>query len=228
MISRVVPLATGHPLELVAEDYNEWVADKNNFKGEDPGWPFFELTERLEARLERKLWIHNGGHATVAYAAFMRGHTYIHEAVADPEIADFTVKVMRELGDAVIHKHGFDTEEIRAYEDDFGPRGAIVEMMDEVARVVRNPLRKLAKADRLTAPAIYAETHGLSNRYILRSIVNVTLYDAPDDEKAVEMQEYIKKSGFEAFLNEVIGIKEYPEMVKKLVDMRKELVCQSR
>lgn len=216
MISRVVPLATEHPTEIVAENYNEWVIDKPNFKGEEPGWPFFDVADDMAAKLERKLWIHNGGHATVAYLAFLRGHKYIHEAVADPVVADFAMKVLDELGDIIIHKYGYGVEEIRAYEINLCKRGAIAEMKDEIARVVRNPIRKLGIADRLVAPAIYAENHGLKNENIIKSIRNITKYYSPDDEMSVVMHNEIETKGLGGFLKETIGLIKYPELVEKI------------
>ena len=216
MISRVVPLATEHPTEIVAENYNEWVIDKPNFKGEEPGWPFFDVADDMAAKLERKLWIHNGGHATVAYLAFLRGHKYIHEAVADPVVADFAMKVLDELGDTIIHKYGYGVEEIRAYEINLCKRGAIAEMKDEIARVVRNPIRKLGIADRLVAPAIYAENNGLKNENIIKSIRNITKYYSPDDEMSVVMHNEIEAKGLEGFLKETIGLIEYPKLVEKI------------
>ena len=87
MISRVVPRPEPDPLAIVTEDYNEWTARRESFRGEKPAaLSALELVDNQTARLERKLFIHNGGHATCGYLAFHRGHRYIHEAVADPQV----------------------------------------------------------------------------------------------------------------------------------------------
>ena len=89
MISRVVPRPEPDPLVIVAEDYNEWTARAEAFRGEKPAaLTALELVDNQTARLERKLFIHNGGHAVCGYFGFHRGHQYIHEAVADPVVAE--------------------------------------------------------------------------------------------------------------------------------------------
>jgi len=219
MISRVVPLAKENPLRLIAEDYNEWVVRGSAFKGANPDMLFMSLTDNLEARLERKIWIHNGGHATVAYAGLLRGHTYIHEAVADQAVAAFAGKVLDEIGDTVIHKHKFPQPEIREYQRDLARRGAMAEMKDDILRVVRDPIRKLGVADRLLAPAIYAEAHGLENESILRSVGNVLKYECESDAEAVTMHRTIAARGVKFFLEETIGLQPYPGIVRKIINL---------
>lgn len=224
MISRVVPLAKDRPDYLVAEDYNEWVVRKSDFKGENFNIPFMNLVDNLEARLERKLWVHNGGHATVAYAGFLKGHKYIHEAVFDPEISSFAGEVLDELGDIVVHKHGFTNEQIRRYEHNLVVRGSIIEMKDDIARVVRDPIRKLGIRDRLMAPAIYALENKLKNDKILESIVNITLYYSPNDIESLKMKQNIENEGIRYFLEETIKLKKYPELVNRIIQIREKKV----
>ena len=124
MISRVVPRPEPDPLVIVAEDYNEWTARAEAFRGEKPAaLAALELVDNQTARLERKLFIHNGGHAVCGYLAFHRGHRYIHEAVADPEVAGPVVGALDELGEVVRRKWGFSTESIDEYKADFCRRG---------------------------------------------------------------------------------------------------------
>ncbi len=218
MISRVVPLVKEDPLSMVAEDYNEWVVRKSAFKGADPKIPFITLVDQLEAFLEKKLWIHNGGHATVAYAGFINGHQYIHQAVADPEIGLLVGKVLDEIGDVIQHKHGFPKEEITHYKNDLGPRGAIAEMKDEILRVVRDPIRKLGIHDRLIAPAIYAEKNRFANENMIKSIRNIFRYENPNDPEAVKMHQVIADKGLRFFLEETIGLKNEKSLVDKIIN----------
>ena len=148
MISRVVPVAIDDPLVITAENYNEWVIDALRFKGKRLDIPIIEIVNNLPARLEKKLWIHNGGHATVAYAGFLKGYRYIHEAVADCEIAKLAWDVMTEIGNVIIHKHGFDRHDIEEYKNDLVMRGSIAEIKDEITRAV--------SYTHLTLPTIYS------------------------------------------------------------------------
>lgn len=221
MISCVVPVPKDY-LDIVAEDYNEWVVRKSKFKGESDDFRFLDVIDNFDAYLERKLWIHNGGHATVAYAGIRKGYETIYDAISDNDIAVFAVSVMHQIGDAVIHKYGFDFDETREYEANFCRRGMIAEMKDSLARVVRDPLRKLGIADRLMGPALYAYSNGLPYENILKSLVNVTLYTNNDDPEAVRMQREIEQNGFEKFCETTLGLKDYPDFINKFAESRKD------
>ena len=217
MISRVVPVP-GDPLHMLTEDYNEWVVDKKNFTGEPFNLRCMDVADNLPARLEKKLWIHNGGHAALAYAGFLKNYKYIHEALADTELADFTGAVLNEIGNCVIHKHGFAENDVREYEADLGRRGAIAELKDDISRVARNPIRKLNISDRLLAPALYAHKNGLSINNLLTAIVNATKYYSESDEESLAMHRIIKESGFKHFIYETLSLKTEPGLAEKIIE----------
>ena len=125
MISRVVPRPVD-PLTIVAEDYNEWTTRREAFKGDEPvALTALELVDNQTARLERKLFVHNGGHAVCGYVGFHRGWKYIHEAVDDPVVGEHVLGALDELGTIVCRTHGFSRESVKALRDGFGaPRGS--------------------------------------------------------------------------------------------------------
>ncbi len=207
MISRVVPRPEPDPLRIVAEDYNEWTVRRESFRGEKPtALSALELVDNQTARLERKLFIHNGGHATCGYLAFHRGHRYIHEAVADPEVAGHVVAALDELGEVVRQKWGFSAESIDHYKQDLCRRGAIAEMRDEVLRVIRDPIRKLSPRERLVAPASLAVEYGLPRGEIVHAIAAALRYCHPKDPQSVALSEQLAKQGLSKVLENVCGI----------------------
>ena len=207
MISRVVPRPEPDPLAIIAEDYNEWTARREAFRGDKPAQlSALELVDNQTARLERKLFIHNGGHAICGYLGFHRRHRYIHEAVADPEVARHVVAALDELGEVVRRKWGFSTESIDHYKQDLCRRGAVPEMRDEVLRVVRDPLRKLSPRERLLAPVTLAIAYGLPHLAIVRGIGAALRYRHPQDPQSVELSERISRQGLAEVLEDVCGI----------------------
>ncbi|HEY5880023.1 MAG TPA: hypothetical protein VIU11_14020, partial [Nakamurella sp.] len=78
---------------VVTEPYSEWVLSGDFPAGrpawEDSGARFVDDITPFE---ERKLWLLNGGHSLLAYAASARGHQTIAEAVADPVCRDWLVQ----------------------------------------------------------------------------------------------------------------------------------------
>ena len=207
MISRVVPRPEPDPLVIVAEDYNEWTVRAEAFRGEKPAaLDCLELVGNQTARLERKLFVHNGGHAVCGYVGFHRGHKYIHEAVADPVVADHVLGALDELGEVVRHKHGFSAESIDQYKQDLCRRGAVPQMRDEILRVVRDPVRKLSPRERLVAPAKLAVEYGLPRRWIVCGIVAALRYSHPGDPQSLELAQRLADEGLQAVLRDVCRI----------------------
>jgi mannitol-1-phosphate 5-dehydrogenase len=204
MISRVVPRPEPDPLVIVAEDYNEWTARAEAFRGsKPPALTSLELVENQTARLERKLFVHNGGHAICGYWGFHRGHRFIHEAVADPVVAEHVLGALDELGAVVQRKWGFSSESLDRYTQDLCRRGAVAEMRDDILRVVRDPIRKLSSRERLIAPALLAVEYHLPRAWIVRGIVAALRYQHPDDPQSQILGEAIKQKGLKGVLADV-------------------------
>lgn len=204
MISRVVPVPEPDALLIVTEDYNEWTARAAGFCGAKPApLASLELVENQTARLERKLFIHNGGHAVCGFIGWLRGHRYIHEAVADPVVAAHVLGALDELGEVVRCRHGFSAESIATYKADLPRRGAVAELHDEISRVVRDPIRKLSPRERLLAPALLAVELGLPRRWIVKGIVAALKTYNPADPQSVLLAQKIASQGLRAVLAEV-------------------------
>jgi mannitol-1-phosphate 5-dehydrogenase len=194
-------------LRIVTEDYNEWTVRAEAFRGVKPqALTALELVDNQTARLERKLFIHNGGHAVCGYMGFHRGHRYIHEAVADPVVAEHVLGALDELGAVVLRKWGFAPQSIDAYKQDLCRRGAVPEMRDEILRVVRDPLRKLSPRERLVAPALLAVEYDLPRKWIVRGIAAALHYRHPQDPPSLTMHERLSHGGLTDVLHDVCGI----------------------
>ncbi|MFA6472498.1 MAG: mannitol-1-phosphate 5-dehydrogenase [Candidatus Latescibacterota bacterium] len=218
MISRVVPVPE-NPLKIIAEDYNEWTARADSFKGDKPkNLAALELVKNQTARLERKLFIHNGGHAVCGYFGFHRGWKYIHEAVGDPVVAEHVLGALDELGEIVKKKHGFSAESIELYKKDLVRRGSVPEMKDEILRVVRDPARKLSPKERLVAPAVFAFENSLPRKWIIAGIIAALKYYQPRDIQSAELQDKINKFGLDKVLETVCSLDHYPELMKEIIE----------
>jgi mannitol-1-phosphate 5-dehydrogenase len=207
MISRVVPRPEPDPLLIITEDYGEWTVRKEAFQGEPlPGLDSMELVDNQTARLERKLFIHNGEHAVCGYFGFHRGCRYIHEALADPLVARHVGGAMNELGEVVRRKYGFSAESIEAYKAELAQRGAVAELRDDILRVIRDPIRKLSARERLVAPALLAVEYGLPRAWIVQGIVAALKYKHPADEQSIRLAEMLERDGLHAVLRQVCEI----------------------
>lgn len=194
------------PLLVTVEPYNVLPVEKKKFKGDIPPVKGLYPVEDLFPYEELKLFIHNLSHACLAYAGYLKGHTYIWEALRDPDVRGFFDKVVIESREALIKKHRFAITEIDGYITDLINRFGNKLLNDTVFRVGRDPLRKIGYNDRIAGAIRLCLSQGIYPEKICFVMAACLCYNYPNDIKAVEMQEIIRKSGIEGILKSVSRI----------------------
>ena len=125
---------------------------RKTLKGEIPKIEGMQLTDNLMAFVERKLFTLNTGHAITAYLGVLKGYETVKESIEDEEIATIVKEAMKESGEVLINRYGFEREKHYLYIDKIINRFKNPYLKDEVSRVGREPLRKLGFNDRLIKP----------------------------------------------------------------------------
>ena len=187
-----------NPLDVGVEGFYEWVVDERALHATRPAVQLkgVQLTTQLQAYVERKLYTLNCGHAVAAYLGFLKGHTTIDEAVGDAEVHTALRGALRdEVGAALVRRHGFDEGEYGQYVEKTLARFANPRLKDHVARVGREPIRKLSRGDRLLGPFAMAREYGLPTNNLAKGIAAAFLFDHPEDEQSVHLQTRIKAEG---------------------------------
>ena len=202
MIARVVPIPED-PLLVKAEEFSEWTVDGRVYFGEDPQIKTLELVPNQEARLRRKLFIHNTGHATCAYAALRKGYRYVHQGARDPKIHAEVRAAIQESGAAVAAEHGFDSESIAAYQENLLSRLPGDAFLDGLDRVCRQPIRKLGPHERFIGPINLCLKHGLDMDHLGRAVAVVLHSDLPGDEEYGRLKTVLGQGGVEKVLQEI-------------------------
>jgi mannitol-1-phosphate 5-dehydrogenase len=218
MIARVVAKPTD-PLALLGEEYSEWTADRNAIRG--PALPAIRTLELVDDQvryLQRKLYIHNAGHATFGYLGFLKGHRYIHEAAQDPDIMDACKRAIEESGWAISREFGFPEEVIRAYRDALTDKCVSPELPDEILRVVREPIRKLGREERFFGPVGLLLKHGRQPDAILAGVCGALLARIPGDEQSRRIAELVRTRGA-ACLEELVGGPAPPTVLARIEAM---------
>ena len=113
---------------------------------------------------------------------------------------------MKESGDGLIKKHGFDPEKHAAYIKKIIGRFKNPYLQDDVTRVGREPLRKLSPTDRLISPLTTAYGYGLPVDHLLVGVGAALHYNNPEDKQSVELQEKIAAKGVREAAAEVTGL----------------------
>lgn len=222
VVSRMVPVpdpaALRDPLEVVAEPYARLPADRSGIVGTPPPIPGLELKENFEAYVRLKLYVHNAGHAAAAYHAFPKGYAFIHEAMNDPEVAAEVEGVMREGSEALHRSEGLDKGDLRSYREDLLDRFRNPHLGDTVARVGRDPARKLAPEDRLTGAAKRALAHGLIPHHLARTMAAALRFRPEGDPSADRIHALLEDGGPQRVLREICGLPEDHPLAKLVLD----------
>lgn len=224
-IGRMVPIMSeemqeGNILKVWVEPFCELPVDKNGFKGEIPSIVNMTPFTPFEYFIQKKLFLHNMGHAATAYYGILAGKHEISEAIAMPEIYEKVRAAMLESSAALSAEHGVPYEEVLTATEDLLHRFANPHLHDTLTRVGRDVLRKLAKGDRLIGAALLCEKHGLPYENILRIAAAATLFPADADEFSAKLHTMIDTQGLEDALASVTGLDANSEIIKKIAAMR--------
>ena len=194
------------PTLIVAEPYRRLPVDRRSLVRPYPEIPGLEPLDRFSAWVERKLYLHNAGHAVLAYLGHWRGHAYGHEAMADPSVASWVEQAMQESARALQAAHGFDPVELAAEVQDLLRRFRNRALNDPITRLGRDPIRKLAPTDRLVGAATLCLRHGIDPIGLAWGIAAALAYEEPSDPQATALQTRLSAEGLEAVLQAICGL----------------------
>lgn len=192
-----------YPLAVCAEPYSELPVDAAGFRPagcEMP--PIKELVpfSPFAFFIERKLLIHNMGHALMAYMAYQKGYHYIFEAATDGEIKYILTRALIESARGLAKRHGAPLDDTLQFVEDLMVRFENKLLVDSLCRVGRDPKRKLSENDRLVGAFRMVKESGGIPAHIAVGIAAGYLFDLPSDAAAVEISEYVNTNGLPAAL----------------------------
>lgn len=181
-----------------------------------------EYVDNLEAVLKRKIYLVNCWLAITSYIGHIHGYTMVDEALRDAAIQEKVKKAVLESAAGLEKKFGFSKDEMTHYinemiikrYDDYNQEG----INDPIARVARQPIRKLSPDDRIMGPVYIASEYGLSTEHLLYGAAYAFKYDNPEDEEAVKLQEYIQKDGIENTIERITGLQKGSAMFNLVLD----------
>lgn len=219
-IGKMVPIMTGEdladdPLVLHAEEYNTLILDRKGFMNTVPAFPEIKAVDNIAAWVDRKLFIHNLGHAACAYFGFKNhpGRKFIAEIIEEPAIKTQVRAAMDEAAAALLAEYPeeFTQETLDEHIDDLLFRFGNKSLGDTVFRVGRDLYRKLNRNDRILGAAALCIKHGLPCDAVTGVFQAALGFEAADEngrmfKNDIEFHSNLQKKDIEQFLQAELGL----------------------
>ena len=184
-IGRMIPPpAVGEdPLDVRVEAYAKLPVERAAFRGPVPVVPHLAAKDDFDLVLAQKLYLHNLTHACLAYGGHLRGCADIPACMHDEVLVGRVRAVAVAVADALGRRHGGSARaDSLAIAEDLLERYRNRALADPVARVARDPWRKLAADDRLVGAARLCLAQGVGIAPIAAAIADACRYTAVADE----------------------------------------------
>jgi mannitol-1-phosphate 5-dehydrogenase len=211
VIARMVPpltpeMRTQDPSLIIVEPYKELPVDRDGFVGAPP--PIVGMIPHAPFSFftDRKLYIHNAGHAVLGYLGYLADYEYGYQSLADDEIYLQARGAMEESALALTRKYHPAPGALMANIEDLLHRFGNRALGDTILRLGRDPVRKLAHSDRLVGAALNALAQGVMPVHLVTGIAAGLRFAHPDDLVAQQVQVQLKEKGIERVLAAVCGL----------------------
>ncbi|NDP19987.1 MAG: mannitol-1-phosphate 5-dehydrogenase [Paludibacter sp.] len=220
-------------LQVFAESYNTLILSKNAFKTPIPQIEGLAPKANMKAWVDRKLFIHNLGHAATAYIGYVYNpdFVYLYEALSVTEIYEKVRNTMLQAAEILLMKYPeeFSRQDLINHIDDLLLRFQNKALGDTIFRVGCDLTRKLSKQDRVVGAINTAIELGLEYDkivYVLACAMNFRAKNEqgnlfPGDEEFI----YIFNKGVDQLLNKVCEFNKHEiELIKEQLNSSKILL----
>lgn len=190
-IGKMVPIMTKEqldkdPLAVYAEPYNTLIVDEFGFKSTIPKVDGLAPKKNMKAWVDRKIFIHNLGHAVLSYQAnyYYPELIYTWEALAVQSLRAITRETMLQSMNILmaLYPDEFTGQELVSHIDDLLVRFSNKALGDTIYRVGSDLSRKLNKDDRLMTPILIAVELNMKFSLIIDAWVKGCFFSAFDNE----------------------------------------------
>jgi mannitol-1-phosphate 5-dehydrogenase len=209
----------------VSDAHHELPYNVAAVRGEIPELEGLKAKVNFRAEMERKLFTHNLGHAALGYLGWLRGFTYVHESLGDPELRAIFDGALDETTLALVRRYPDDipAEEQARVRSDVLVRLGNPMILDTIRRVANDPIRKLGPAERLVGSARLCLLEGVSPEKIAHVCGGAYCYFEPEDPEAVRLQKLITERGIASTLQEVSGLRPEDGLSRMILKSYQEL-----
>eukprot|EP00968_Pinguiococcus_pyrenoidosus_P003042 scaffold180_cov311-Pinguiococcus_pyrenoidosus.AAC.24 len=154
LISEEFGIKDGWP--VVAEPFLQWVIEDHFVYGRPP-WHLVDgvlFTDKVAPYEFMKLRLLNSTHSALSYVAYLVGHRFVDDAMADCDVFYFVKEYMREIAETVPQVPGIDLEK---YQKTLTERFANPYIKDKIVRLAEDGSQKFQNT---LIEALHEKLHG--------------------------------------------------------------------
>lgn len=191
----------------LVEPIYEWVINESEMLNNN--LPYIKgatYVANLTPYIERKLYCVNMAHAATAYLGFLNGEKTIQDTLKSHVIESIVKGALNETAQYFIKEYDISSEEINIFMEKILLRFKNKNISDDILRVGRSPVRKLGINERLVGPTLKLYEGEYPVKYMAMLVAAALLFDNPEDEESVILQQYIKENGIEESIRHFTGI----------------------
>ena len=195
-----------HP-EFIADSSRSLVVDGGPLLRPIPDVAGVSMSRDYAEDLMGKFLGFGAGHAMCAYLGILRGHSYIHEAIADPLLRPMIQRAIQTSRRSLLSVDVATGAEVVKSIEWIVTRYGNADLGDPLTRVARDPIRKLSPDGPLVGAAhLVLRTTGRVPSGFARAIASALAYRNDDDAQSRELQEMLARDGIASVLGEVCGL----------------------
>ena len=194
--------------------------DQDAFLGEQPQIDCIRFVDRIQARMQRKIYTGNMFHCIQAFLGAFHGARDIPACRAVPGVLDDSLLAYREAEEALSREYGFSQEDRAAWDEEILgdlKKGTGESVPDPVSRVLARPMEKLSRSNRFIAPALLCVRNNILPYFLAKGIACGLCYRDKQDGQAVEMEHILEREGLDAALTRVCGLVEEDWVLRDLI-----------
>lgn len=206
-MTKNIPASQGH-YDVIGEQFFPVILQKGSLdeSGLENETEYFQFVDDVKSYYYRKLFTNNLGHAALGYIGLYRGHSNTVQAMEDPFIYEFAQRALGESEQMLQKKYAFTSQELHTHIENLLLRYHNVSMKDSLARLVRDPLRKLKKEERIIGALLACNQYGIPADSIMTIIFYVLIYCREDAAAKPVTEKLLQEEGIGGILTHICSI----------------------
>lgn len=206
------------PLGVWVQNFWELPINQATFKGETLSVEGMKLIRNFGRFLEQKMYTNNTSNAFIAYVGYMLDYRIVAEAANASVLQPMLDELYKEINETLIAELHVD----RAVQEELSCKArekySDWEIVDQITRHAKDPIRKLGPEDRLIAPARMALQQKIQPNMMVKAIAAALYFYEEKDESACELQNLRRQYGTLYILKNICQLSDEEPLTKLILD----------